>query len=362
MSDDWSTDHRPFARLPSPPSAGAPSARYQARRGQATTTLRYRRADGLQASPRATDDSFVHPHTGLGEFNQQWQADARRADIIVLTKPPLPLPVSVGIAQEQQLEAAWEQRVFAPLASGSTLASELYTAMIHAAGNVTERVWLPELADIARRLRSGGAKPVKRRPEHNTLLIYRGGWLSHADCAPGSDDGSAAWDSPGDGPPPHAYVPRLSELISGGSADGGDERRRTIGRAEAAGMHARLQTALQNALARIVFAPRVGALFFELERPLAPWRSGMVGGSVAPHHQGGNPHLKPHAGNLRSSASGDCTRYCLPSPGLALEHAFVGALTRALQVAYHGNGDGDGGKAREHRWLGEGFVTNANNK
>jgi len=59
-------------------------------------------------------------------------------------------------------------------------------------------------------------------------------------------------------------------------------------------------------------------------------RSGLLGGS-------GGPGVK----GMRSSTSGDCERYCFPSPGLAVEGGFVGGLQRLMELGWGGSWEGD---------------------
>ncbi|BGP52154.1 hypothetical protein JCM10450v2_008125 [Rhodotorula kratochvilovae] len=294
--------------------ASSPSSRYSS--PSYGTLLRYRRSDGLRASSAYTAPTYRHPATGVREVNQPWLADARRSDVVVLTKAPFPLPLRSANA------SFWE--VLDATAEGEERAERV----LDLAAEWTARLWLPELLDSLRALR---APPSPT----DILVVYRGGWRQHADCASPGD--AAA----GDGPAPHTAPPDLAALLL----------------APEVPLHVawhNAQLVLQNAVARSEeVLPAFGALFLDLETPLSVWRAGMVGSSLSPSAsslvlQAGHG---PGAGQgLRTAASGDCTRYCLPSPGLALETHFLGALGRVMRLAWAGDG------RAELEWVGEGFV------
>lgn len=50
---------------------------------------------------------------------------------------------------------------------------------------------------------------------------------------------------------------------------------------------------------------------------------------------------------MKSSVSGDCSRYCWPSPGLAVEGAFIGGMARLMELGWAGS--------REKEWVGDDF-------
>ena len=70
-----------------------------------------------------------------------------------------------------------------------------------------------------------------------------------------------------------------------------------------------LQTILQNHIARTTLLPLLGVPYLDTETPLGVWRSGFVAG-----HEPSN-----------------CVQPCLPSPGMALEHAILGGLHRIME-------------------------------
>ncbi|GAA6048724.1 hypothetical protein JCM3770_003929 [Rhodotorula araucariae] len=327
--ESTSEDERVYVDLPLPPGMTG-AGQLQARRTHADghaeralrysspsygTLLRYRRSDGLRPAMAHTAPTYRHPETGVREVNQPWLADARRSDVVVLTKAPLPLPL-------RSANASFWDALDAAAAAGSDQRAQ---ALLALAAEWTARVWLPELVDALRAIRAPPSPP-------DVLVIYRGGWRQHADCAA---PGAAAGDGPGPGP--HTAPPALGELLAPGVP-----------------LHVawhNAQVALQNTAVRTVVAPGFGAVFLDLETPLAVWPAGMVGSSLAPSPAG--LVLQGDAGGgrgLRTPASGDCTRYCLPSPGLALETHFVGALARVLRLAWAGSPD------VEREWVGDAFV------
>lgn len=309
------------------------------------TLLRYRRTDGLRPSSAHTGPTFRHPLTGVRELNQPWLPDARRSDVVVLTKAPLPLPLRTTTTTTGSSGAAghfWAE-LDAATARGPHARAE---ALLRLADEWTARTWLPELVDALGALRAQGG---------SQLVVYRSGWRQHADCAepgPALADGAA-----GDGPGPHEAPPGLGALLGAvreddagedGEAEGADEVPLHIAWHNA-------QLVLQNAVARRSVLAHFGALFLDLETPLSVWRSGMVGSSAAPTSTASGSLLVVQARDqgkgLRSPVSGDCTRYCFPSPGRALETHFLGALGRVFEAGWAG----DRGQF-ESEWVGDEFV------
>ena len=118
---DWETDESVFHRLPMPPNrpttlnnkrsfgelssaVNSTLAKRQELAGDAVdepryfaTMLRYRRSDGmmLDGSPlhSSLDPIFLHQATKIREINNFALADVRRADLIILHKAPMPLPL-----------------------------------------------------------------------------------------------------------------------------------------------------------------------------------------------------------------------------------------------------------------------------
>ena len=324
----WERDETPFVRLPTPPVplAGAsqvprapvepPSELPTRGRG---TLLRYRRSDGgyLRGSPSLPphDPAYVHPATGVREFNNYALALARRSDVVIFSKSPLPVPrpgSALGNATAAlQGGEDWE-------GEGKAVAA------IELAATLTRTVWLPELVESLKAL---------RHPAHDHLVVYRGTWRIPADCA--SPRAAMAWTDGardrfwpvGDGPPPHPHLPTLRQLIFPSNPP---SKPIDVG-SPLTELHAlvyNLQTVLQNHLARTALLPMMGVPYLDVEAPLGVWRSGFVAGA--------DPS--------------NCVQPCLPSPGLALEHAFLGGLHRVMEWGWAADAD------RVARWVGDGFV------
>ena len=303
------------------------------------TLLRYRRSDGLRPSTQHTAPTYRHPATGVREVNQPWLADARRSDVVVLSKPPLPLPLRTA-------DAPFWTAFDAAAAQGRAARAE---KLVELAGQWTRETWLPELVDALKAVRSPPSSGEQ-------LVVYRSGWRQHADCAaPIPSEGEGA---EGDGLPPRGAPPGLEALLGAPSEgfSGGEQDDEVDVPLHIAWHNAQL--VLQNAVARTTVLPAFGAVYLDLETPLSIWRSGMVGSSAAPSAsvglvvQGARAGAAAGAGaGLRTPASGDCTRYCLPSPGLTLETHFVGALASVFEAGWAG----DEGEF-EDEWVGEGFV------
>jgi hypothetical protein len=313
--EDWSDDERVYHRLPSPSTRetsgsklvvmelgnddsleeGRLHKRVQRviRPPSEGTSLRYRRSDGLRPYSPQSHPTFRHPSTGVREINQQWVADSRRSDLVIISKPPLPLP-SIGV--NTTWDSWWD-----------TSAVDPASRLVEAARRMTEEVWLPEVLETLRAIRAFPSPA-------DQLVVYRGGWRAHPDCAstslaPEEDVWESGRNSPGDGPPPRLSPPTLSQILY---------KTTTSGLEELNDVHAvffNLQTILQNHIARRQILPSFGVPFLDMETPLSVWRSGMVGSSMAPTF-GTKGHGNVGMG-LRSSGSGDCSRYCIPSPGMA---------------------------------------------
>ncbi|GJN94243.1 hypothetical protein Rhopal_007317-T1 [Rhodotorula paludigena] len=336
------TDERVYHRVPNPPGLLALAAAASSSSSSSHppppaphslypsptygTLLRYRRTDGLRASSAFHAPTFAHPSTGVREVNQPWLADARRSDVVVLSKPPLPLPLrSANASFWAALDAVSDD----PAAARGEVLVEL-------AEEWTARVWLPELVDSLRAIR---APPSPA----DVLVVYRSGWLEHADCA------SPSSGAEGDGPAPRPAPPSLDALVGGGEAD-----------VPLALAWHNAQLVLQNRAARRAVLPRFGAVFLDVETGMSVWRAGMVGSASAPASSPAGASREQQvvltglAQGLRSPTSGDCTRYCLPSPGLGLETFFLEALQRIFYAAWVGEEGWNGERANE--WVGEAFV------
>ncbi|GAA5938127.1 uncharacterized protein JCM15063_005472 [Sporobolomyces koalae] len=332
--ENWSLDERVYHRLPLPPAQPKLSARSLApvpetnitldRRqtkslypsSTYSTLLRYRRTDGLRPATAQTLPSYQHPFTALPEKNQQWLADSRRSDIVVLEKPPIPLP----LRGHNETFDSW---VYDFLEKDTIDLDDKVARLFEVVQTVTENVWLPELIDAIKTIRNEPTPP-------DQLVVYRSGWRTHYDC--GSLNLDREWDSPGDGPGPLPSQPNLARLLYRSDSNDRLQPLETI-------FH-NLQIVVQNRLARSQVLPRYGIAYLDLETPLSVWRSGLLGGSNSPSAN------KP---GMRSSTSGDCHRYCFPSPGMTIETYFVGALERLFELGWANDPDS------ERTWVGDEF-------
>jgi hypothetical protein len=318
-----------------------------------TTLLRYRRADGLRFARNHVAPDYRPDSTGVRELNQQWLADSRRSDLVILTKAPLPLPREGHNATFD----AWVREYVVARDQGVSAEAKALR-VLEAAKWATEQVWLPELVETLRALRAPPSPP-------DQLVVYRGGWRQHVDCAASTlrdrvvvDFSASAASltsssSPGDGPPPRVSQPTWASLLMQPSGENGEM--------ELVPLHIayhNAQLVLQNHLARTVILPAFGIPYLDLETPLSVWRSGMVGSSAASPFHASSPHPQQHqqqavlsSAGLRSPTSGDCTRYCFPSPGLAVERFFLGAMATVFEAGWAGDAQ------RRARWTGEGFES-----
>lgn len=355
--EDWENDERVYNRLPVPPTSASTLQKRdnaplgnrseavekravdQARSPSYGTMLRYRRSDGLRPASAQTHPTYAHPSTGVREINQQWLADSRRSDVVILSKAPLPLPI-------RGYNETWDRTYF-PAMRRTDVGAEAELEkqaqrMLQAAYDVTVNVWLPELLEALRAVR-GSPSPTTEQ-----LVVYRGGWRSHHDCAASmlddEDNPASTWmewakGGDGDGPPPHTTQPSLAKLIFRSIVNGQGQRQRQLVNEHT--LFFNLQTILQNFVARTVVLPAFGIPFLDHESMLSVWRSGMVGSSAGATFQptgSSSPSFVDQSQaadaahgigvGLRSAASGDCSRYCVPSPGSAIEEAFIGGLLR----------------------------------
>lgn len=347
-ADQWRTDERVYNPLPITSRLAKrdisenhiePRSKYSS--PSYGTLLRFRRSDGLQPSSTYTQPNYVHHLTGVLEINQQWLADARRSDLVIITKPPLPLP-------SRAFSSYWSDWWNVVETGGEARA----VMMLEGAVRLTRGAWVPELVETLRQMRKDSVEQ---------LVVYRGGWRSHSDCGAASFAGAAKgrtidWNSPGDGPPPHLTQPTLLNIIFEGFPPSSTiptaARLRNIHT-----VFTNLQIILQNHLARRYILPEFGVPFLDLESTLSVWRSGMMGGSASSPfssalHDQTNPNSwigGLHLG-LRTAASGDCSRYCLPSPGMAIEEAFIGGLMTLLEMGWAGS------EEMSRIWVGDGFT------
>ncbi|GAA5962277.1 hypothetical protein JCM3765_004731 [Sporobolomyces pararoseus] len=329
--ENWEIDQRVYPRLPLPPSSSAHSdltvrsPKQQSRASSLypsstySTLLRYRRTDGLRPSTAQTLPSYQHPFTFLPEKNQQWLADSRRSDVVILEKQPIPLPL-------RSKNSTFDTWFYEYLEDEGIDIERKVERLMEAVKDVTERIWLPELMESLRSIRSEPS-PLDQ------LVVYRSGWRIHYDCGTSTSDEGDDWNSPGDGNlPPLSKSPTLKQLIYRSGGRSTDLQPLHV-------IYHNLQLLLQNHLSRTRILPKFGIVYLDLETPLSIWRSGLLGGSVAGREVNG----------MRSSVGGDCSRYCFPSPGLSLESSFVGGLERLFELSWAGD------KEKEKEWVGDEF-------
>ncbi|GAA5972570.1 hypothetical protein JCM21900_006627 [Sporobolomyces salmonicolor] len=360
--ENWEADSRVYHRLPFPPGSSSSSLsprnlsdsslssvdkRQQFMRHPSPsygTLLRYRRTDGLRPATAQTLPTYTHPSTAIREINQQWLADARRSDVVVLSKPPLPLPL-------EGHNSTWDAWVYSYLREEESLEKKAQR-MLEAAADITAHVWLPELFEALRAIRTSPSPG-------DQLVVYRSGWRSHEGCAAAFSSGSDDEDSdvptsPGDGPPPLRSQPSLSHLLFRSSPAPSSTDPQEL--ADLPTLFHNLQLLLQNHLARALVLPSFGVPYLDLETPLSVWRGGMVGSSAAPPWvasassagQTAFSSRPPKGAGMRTPASGDCARYCFPSPGMAVEEFFIGGLMRVFEAGWAGS------KEAEEVWMGDG--------
>lgn len=244
--EGWEADESVNDRLPTPPGDGSsgsplvlqvpesqPKAADAKPRG---TIIRYRRSDGfyLRSSPSSPghDAQYIHPSTGIREINNYALADARRSDVVLINKAPLPFP-----APSSSL-GGWHATV-------GTSASQS-AALIELATKLTVEIWLPELLESLHYLR---APPSPA----DQLVIYRSSWRSSPTCT--SEDST---------PPLSSAPPSLRELFGATT--------------ETHALLHDLQVILQNHATRQAVLPRLGIPYLDVEAPLSIWRAGFVAG------------------------------------------------------------------------------------
>ncbi|GAA5995380.1 hypothetical protein JCM5350_006246 [Sporobolomyces pararoseus] len=339
--ENWEIDQRVYHRLPLPPSSSTHSSSSFHLAGRSSvqrtrdsslypsstysTLLRYRRTDGLRPSTAQTLPSYQHPFTFLPEKNQQWLADSRRSDVVILEKQPIPLPL-------RSKNSTFDTWFYEYLEDEEVTVENRVERLMVAVKDVTERVWLPEFLESLKSIRSEPS-PLDQ------LVIYRSGWRTHYDCAAMASEGEGEkWDSPGDGIlPPFSKSPTLRQLIYRSRSRESPTESLLLQPLHV--VYHNLQIVLQNYLSRTRILPKFGIVYLDLETPLSIWRSGLLGSSVVGKEVNG----------MRSSVGGDCSRYCFPSPGLALESSFVGGLERLFELSWAGN------EEKKREWVGDEF-------
>lgn len=283
-SGTWKGDVRIYAHLPEPPvqMGESPSSRESsadtarsARDSIRNAILRYRRLDSLFLSGASShaqlQPAYIDQSSGIRAINMFAVPDIKRSDLIILNKAPIPLP-----------------RKFSPNARASSFQNfshmEPSLMLIEIVENITRTVWLPDLLDAVQSAR-------KTSDNAEQVWIYRGSWQMRFNCTQLRSDESVVAASPS------SYY--LARTVSGLLGPSG---------LESSNFHVayyNVQTVVQNYLVHQVIAPILSMPYLDLDTMTSGWRTGSVAG-------------------------GDCLRFCLPSPGLSLEEAFIGGLIRVL--------------------------------
>lgn len=285
------------------------------------TALRYRRTDGLWLDPLAAaeqiDPVYIHPQTGVREINQYVAPDVRRSDLVVLSKPPLPLPLptsSLALDVLRVRQAKTQQE----------LAAELFSL----AQKMTRDIWLPEALQALYAARFKGST--------ENLVVWRGNWRIQPGCSStDANHETTAWSSPGDGPTPYSSEPDLAAVLFPSEDALSDTALHAI--------FYNVQATLQNFILRKHVLPSLGMPYLDMETPMSIWRSGMLGGvSYDPDAVQGLHTFSP-------PSSRNCLEPCIPTPGMSAEEGFIGGLTRLLQSGW-------GTDAAKSAWTGKGYT------
>lgn len=141
--------------------------------------LRYIQSTSLLASPDPGADAYVlsriDPVTGVREKNVYWQNQARRADVVIMNRGPIPAPASTWTGDAAGNWSFVEQ---VPLELPDSAFSGFGGSIINAAVHVTIRTFLP---DILRTLHTIQTDPAIR----SKTLIWHGSWYMLPDCSRG---------------------------------------------------------------------------------------------------------------------------------------------------------------------------------
>ncbi|EGG02350.1 uncharacterized protein MELLADRAFT_117592 [Melampsora larici-populina 98AG31] len=365
------------------------------------TILRFRRSDSLWASSSPSHRRFApvwqHDNTGIRDINNYWITDSRKSDLVVLSRPPIPFPLPThqhkAFTKPTDILATHLQYLRHP-SNNKTMPSVEYfeNGGITAAAELVEmacrmvlEVWLPELLYSLLSLRSN-ASPVDQ------LMVWRGEWRIQTDCGASQSssertstsqpepktkfDWNRWWQkrAAGDGPPPHTSLPTLLTIMfpdfEEELQDSSYKNHPTASRLQKLDTLNRLrdpstvfhnlQVIFQNHLLRQLL-PIFGIPFLDLESLTSIWRSGMVGGSsVSNPKLSSSPQFKLFGLFHQSSSKSfspkinlnpiDCLHYCFPSPGMAIEEAFIGGLLKVFHVGW------DSKLGQEKNWVGDAFV------
>jgi hypothetical protein len=258
-------------------------------------------------------------------------ADSRRSDIIIISKAPIPVPLSSNTASPRGTRLA---HLVADLEKGAWQGESKAEKALELAFALTKETWMPEMMESLRVLK---APPAPQ----DALIVYRGAWRMQSQCAsPGrlSEEDHQI-------PLPEAQPTLKNLFASSANFESAFDDKTTL-----TDMHSlvyNLQVVMQNDIVRKHILPNLGIVYLDMESASSVWKSGFVGGSSASSSQkssDGSQHVMGPPGK-----GADCLRMCLPSPGLALEHLFVGALNRLFEQGWNVSDRGE-------TWLAPNFM------
>ncbi|CAH7669869.1 hypothetical protein PPACK8108_LOCUS4524 [Phakopsora pachyrhizi] len=331
-------------------------------KNQHSTILRFRRSDSLWGSSTSShsrfDPTWIHPNTGIKDINNHWLADAKRSNLIILSRPPLPMPIPSYMTKSFRRPKELRSKHFGYLKhisrddewsipahelekeGGGKRVTEL---LIKMAKRMVLEVWLPEVLYTLFQLRSSSS-PIDQ------LIVWRGEWRSHPDCSLLSDSEQrlsspvsglkSDWDtlwavrSRGDGPAPHLASPTLASIIFPSIPV---HLNRSFEELDLLTQNQVIRSMETLKSPRIVFhdlevifqnmimkrlAPKFGIPFLDLDNPTKIWRGGMIGSSVSFDKRKKKKVKKEFL---------NCFQYCFPSPGRSVEDSFLGGLLKILQ-------------------------------
>lgn len=185
LGRDFCTFHH-ICRLPFhglPPSTEPPARKKKIPSRQTllldnSSLLIYSLSSTLYPSLDKQDPAYIYPqvdpYTQVRQSNSFWRRQARKSDIVVINRPPIPAPASTypngNWTYAQSL--CMQNNYLVPLACDDTFENNLINAAIHA----TVKHFLPSLFDTL------GALSVD--PEmKNTRLLWHSNWYIQPFCA-----------------------------------------------------------------------------------------------------------------------------------------------------------------------------------
>lgn len=143
-----------------------------------SSLFQYTFSSTLYASSNKSSRVYMFPaidqETGVQQINQYWLGRARKADIIVLNRPPLPAPVSTYSSGNWTFASAFcmEQKLYPSDACKLSLSYALAIAALDA----TLRKFLPSVLQTVQKLASDSY--IRR-----SLHIWQGTWFVQSSCA-----------------------------------------------------------------------------------------------------------------------------------------------------------------------------------